>query len=356
MARDAAHPGGIAEGRVPWVDTAKGLCIVLVVMMHATLGVGEAMGGEGFMHWVVAFARPFRMPDFFLVSGLFLSRVIDRDWRAYSDRRVVHFLYFYLLWLLIQSALKFGQVSGGTSWGFAHHLALSLVEPFGTLWFVYLLAVLSVVTKLLRGVPPVLLLSVAAALQVAPVHTGWTLVDEFCARWVYFLAGYLFAPAIFRLAEAAVARRGLALAGLAAWALVNGSLALSPSPVAGYPTLASLPLVSLALGAAGAVAVVTIAALLTQTPAAAPFRYCGRHSIAIYLAFFLPMAATRAALLKSGVIADVGVVSAIVTAVAVVAPLVLERIVRGTPLSFLFKRPAAFHIAPARAPRLQPAE
>ena len=47
------------EGRVPWVDTAKGVCIVLVVMMHSTLGVGDAMGGEGFMHAVVAFANPF---------------------------------------------------------------------------------------------------------------------------------------------------------------------------------------------------------------------------------------------------------------------------------------------------------
>ena len=88
---------GAAEGRVPWVDTAKGVCIILVVMMHSTLGVGEAMGREGFLHEVVAFARPFRMPDFFLVSGLFLSRVIDRDWRSYGDKRVVHFLYFYLL-------------------------------------------------------------------------------------------------------------------------------------------------------------------------------------------------------------------------------------------------------------------
>jgi uncharacterized membrane protein YcfT len=356
MTRQSADLGGMDEGRVPWVDTAKGLCIILVVMMHATLGVGEAMGGEGFMHQVVAFARPFRMPDFFLVSGLFLSRVIDRDWKVYADRRVVHFLYFYLLWLVIQSALKYGQLSGGSPAGFAHHLALSLIEPFGTLWFVYLLAVFSVATKLLRAAPPAVVLAVAAALQIAPVHTGWTLLDEFCARWVYFLAGYLFAPAIFRLAEAAVARPALSLAGLAAWALVNGFFALSPSPVEGYPTLASLPVVGLALGTVGAVAIVTVAALLTQTAAAAPFRYCGRHSIAIYLAFFLPMAATRAVLLKTGVIADVGVVAALVTAAAVLAPLVLERMVRETPLFFLFRRPAAFHIAPARAPRLQPAE
>ncbi|MFL5323187.1 MAG: hypothetical protein ACJ8A4_02950 [Microvirga sp.] len=153
-----------------------------------------------------------------------------------------------------------------------------------------------------------------------------------------------------------MARPALSLAGLAVWALANGFFALSPSPVDGYPTLASLPVVSLALGAIGAVAVVTIAALLTPTRVATPFRHCGRHSIAIYLAFFLPMAATRAVLLKSGAFDDVGLVSAIVTAVAVVAPLILERLVRETPLSFLFRRPAAFHIAPARAPRLQPAE
>ena len=47
-------------------------------------------GGEGFFHTVVAFAKPFRMPDFFLLSGLFLSRVIDRDWKTYLDRKVVH--------------------------------------------------------------------------------------------------------------------------------------------------------------------------------------------------------------------------------------------------------------------------
>ena len=75
--------------RLAWVDVAKGLCIILVVMMHSTLGTGEAMGGEGFLHTVVAFAKPFRIPDFFLLSGLFLGRVIDRDWRLFADRRIV---------------------------------------------------------------------------------------------------------------------------------------------------------------------------------------------------------------------------------------------------------------------------
>ena len=74
------------EARVAWVDVAKGLCIVFVAATHATLGVGEAVGHEGFMHAIVAFTKPFRMPVFFLISGLFLSRGIDRDWRTYGDR------------------------------------------------------------------------------------------------------------------------------------------------------------------------------------------------------------------------------------------------------------------------------
>ena len=37
-------------GRVDWVDYAKGFCIVMVVMMHSTLGVEQAAGREGWMH------------------------------------------------------------------------------------------------------------------------------------------------------------------------------------------------------------------------------------------------------------------------------------------------------------------
>ncbi len=92
--------------RVDWVDYAKGICIVLVVMMHATLGVEKAAGSEGWMHLFVVFAGPFRIPDFFLIAGLFLARTIDRDWPDYVDRKVLHFAYFYLLWLVIQLAVK----------------------------------------------------------------------------------------------------------------------------------------------------------------------------------------------------------------------------------------------------------
>jgi uncharacterized membrane protein YcfT len=335
--------------RVDWVDTAKGFCIVMVVMMHSTLGVEAAAGREGWLHAAVEFARPFRMPDFFLISGLFLARVIDRDWRTYLDRKVAHFAYFYVLWMAIQFAFKAPGLAGELgATGVLKFYLESFVEPFGTLWFIYLLPIFFVVTKLARGVPPALMLALGAALEIAPVATGWTVVDEFAGRFVYFYAGYALAPHIFRLAAEVQARAPLALAGLAAWALVNGVIVF-----AGY---ASMPVMSLALGIAGAAAVIAASALLAKIDWFAALRYCGEHSIVIYLAFFLPMAATRAALLKTGIIADVGTISALVTTAGVVVPLAFYWLVRGTRARFLFERPERFRIAPRRPVAMQPAE
>src|ERR1700741_2482861 len=108
--------GTSASARVDWGDYGKGICIVMVVMMHSVLGVEQAAGETGFMHALVAFAKPFRMPDFFLISGLFLSVVIDRDWRTYLDRKLVHFAYFYVLWTAIQFGFKAPGLAAESSW------------------------------------------------------------------------------------------------------------------------------------------------------------------------------------------------------------------------------------------------
>ena len=336
--------------RVDWVDYAKGICIVMVVMMHSVLGVEAAAGQTGFMHVLVAFAKPFRMPDFFLISGLFLAVVIDRDWRTYLDRKVVHFVYFYLLWVTIQFGFKASSFAAGSNWSHVGYLYLeSFIEPFGTLWFIYLLPIFFVVTKLTRSIPPLAIFAIAAVLEMAHIATGWTVIDEFCARFVYFYMGYWLAPHVFALSDRARARPAFALAGLALWALINGGLVL-----AGF---SDWPLISLALGFAGAGAIIVMGTLLARMHWLNALRYCGEHSIVIYLAFFLPMATTRTLLLRSGLPLDIGTVSLIVTVIGVAGALAIWRIALALHANFLFERPDAFWIAPKKvAPVLQAAE
>lgn len=344
--------------RIDWVDIAKGICIIFVVMMHSTLGVEEAAGQTGWMHYVVAFAKPFRMPDFFLISGLFLSAVIDRPWLRYLDRKVVHFLYFYVLWLTIQFIFKAPGImaEGGTTAVISAYL-MAFIEPFGTLWFIYLLPVFFLATRFMREVPAWLVLVMLAILETLPIHTGWTMVDEFCSRFVYFYAGYALAPQIFRLADWVASRKILACIGLIIWAALEYKLVFTPVPEVGQALLSGqawqagglggyseLPFISLFLGFLGALAIVSVSSLLAQLSSAnivhRVLSYLGGHSIVIYLAFFLPMAATRTLLLKTGIITDVGTISVLTTAMGVILPVILYMLVEKTGYGrFLFVRP-----------------
>lgn len=339
-----------ASMRLDWVDYAKGICIVMVVMMHSTLGVEAAAGKQGFMHLLVEFAKPFRMPDFFLISGLFLARVIDRDWRTYLDRKVVHFAYFYVLWVTIQFGFKAPGFAAEQGWAHVGVLYLqSFIEPFGTLWFIYLLPVFFVVTKATLRIPAPVIWLAAAALETAHITTGWTVIDEFASRFVYFYSGYLFANYIFVLADRTREKPVGALIGLAAWSVANGVLV--------FAGVSERPVVSLALGFAGACAIVMMGSLLARANWMGFLRTFGEHSIVIYLAFFLPMAIVRIILLKTDIISDIGWISLIDTTAGVLGALAMWWGAKRAGLTFLFERPAMFWIAPKQSrPTLQAAE
>ena len=326
-------PQPAMPARVDWVDYAKGICIVLVVMMHSTLGVEKAAGEVSWLTGFIEWARPFRMPDFFLISGLFLSARITRPWRDYLDAKVLHFAYFYVLWMTIQFATKsYGIYQGEGFAGTLQAYARGFVEPFGTLWFIYMLAIFFVTVKALRHVPPVVIFAAAALLEMAPIETGSLPVDEFASRFVYFYAGYWLSSEVFAFASAVNWKSVSVIAsGLVIWAFGNAAVV--------DMGLSKLPVISLALGFIGAMAVVSFGVLLSKSKFAEPIRYCGENSIVIYLAFFLFMAASRAVLLKTAYVSDLALVSLLVTAAGVAGPVLLFWMVRDTKASFLFRRP-----------------
>ena len=365
---------GIA--RVDWVDVAKGLCIIFVVMMHSTLGVekhaGEiglvSEGTTGWMNWIVTFAEPFRMPDFFLISGLFLGLVISKPWLRYIDRKVVHFAYFYVLWLAIQFAFRsIGWVSNGTGMDeILGSFLWYLVNPYGTLWFIYILPVMFIVTRLLRNVHWLVVLAGAALLEIAPVHTGFTVVDEFAARYVYFFLGYAVASNVFFLARRAEIKPSWAIRFLAVWFMANAALVFMPIPdalsafVGEGVRYSQLPVLSLLLGLGGAIAIICVSVAINHSRAANVFRYLGQNSIVIYLTFFLPMVITREILFRFAPSLDLGTMSLIVLCVSVLSSIIAYEFTRRTGwFQFLYVRPDWAKLETARKSHkagLQPAE
>jgi len=335
-ASEDAAPGG---ARVAWVDYSKGICIFLVVMLHANLEVQDSRGATGWLQYVVEFARPFRMPDFFLIAGLFLSNALRRPWRVYLDRKVAHFAYFYVLWAAIQFVLfesRYQQRLGGTAVDIGKDYLLTFIEPVGSLWFIHSLALYFVIVRLTRRVPPWLILLLTGGLQCLGPRTGWTVPDEFAQRFVYFYSGYVFAPQIFRLADWSLGHAGRALGYLAVWGVVEQYCVAH-----GWSTL---PGVGLALGYVGAIAVVFAGGLLSRLSWTSWLRYLGENSIVVYLGYYT--AERIAVAFGASRLPDIGSAALVLTVCSVIGALLMREVAMRLGLTFLYVRPRWARLPP----------
>jgi uncharacterized membrane protein YcfT len=332
------------RSRYDWVDFAKGFCIIAVVGMWiaATMQGHVAKGQAGWLGYFVVFAKPFRMPDFFLISGLFLSQVIDRPWRHYLDTKVVHYLYFFVLWTLIvlPATWLLGQEAPATLADAVPALLYHLYDPFGMLWFIMMLSVYFVATRLLRRVPVWIMLPAAVLMLLFPLHTGIYHVDRFGMFFLFFYVGHVFSGRFFALADWTREHRRPAMVGLLVWAVLNTVL------VKLALTEAYLP-VNLLAGFMGISAVVVIASLVCTHPWAGWLNMLGKNSIAVYLGFYLPMVIIVPALQASPIgrspslVATISLVSVI--AIAMGAFHLANRI----GLTFLYNRPNWIRLVPA---------
>jgi uncharacterized membrane protein YcfT len=289
------------------------------------------------MRWIVDFSKPFRMPDFFLISGLFFSRTINvRTCSTYLDKKVIHFAYFYLLWLGLTLLLTDNDVLRSNPIEFAKLYAWNIIQPTGVLWFVHMLAVFYVITRLLA--PPAQMdgdrrRRRAADRPSRPVARHAELHPQPHDGVLCVLLPRLRHPSglVFDVADRAKARPWVTLAVVAGWAVCNFWLV--------EQNFHKVPVYGLMMGLAGALAVVEIAALLSKWKSARFLRYCGQNSIVIYLTFIFPLTILERTLASQGWIADVGTATLVILVVSAVTPLLFHLTVKRTPLIALYVRP-----------------
>lgn len=325
------HDDSASTRRLEWVDVAKGLCMIAVV----ALWVGRQMQWEaGWINHFEAFARPFRMPDFFLLSGLFVGAVLQRPWRSYLDTKVLHYWYFLLLWTLIIVPIAWlgGTQRPATLPAALAELAFKLYKPEAMLWFILMLPVYFVVTRLLARVPVLLVLPLAAGLMVSQLHTGIYPLDWFAKYFVFFYAGHVVADSVLDLADWARRNRVATLALLIGWAVLNHWFTTSVHAEVGSALLV--------FGFLGIAAVVLMSSLLADQGWAAGLRWLGAHSIVVYLGFYIPMMVIIRAMRRFAPQADVNLVATCAWAGGIAAALLIWALLRRTPLNFLYERPA----------------
>lgn len=334
----------VSKSRIDWVDAVKGLTIILVVMEHTTFGVQNAIGHLPVLFGAIAeYAKPFRMPLFFLVAGLFAWKALHGDLRKFVDGKIVHFAYFYVLWSVIQIGIKIAIPHDGP-WQVTYvDLLMIPIQPFAVLWFIYSLAMFFVAMRLFRSARPGFVLFFAAALYFLRLDTGWMLIDEFAWRFIWFALGIYGAQYIFDIADWARAypARGIAL---------STALLASIATVV-FSHLVDIRALEFLMGVAGAGASIMLVAMLAARGWAKLLAYVGQHSLYIFLSFFLPMAATRMVMVRLG-FENGDFITLVSMSVAVILPIIAYRLLEKTPLNFFYIRPDAFRLgAPRKKPR-----
>lgn len=85
--------------RIEWIDTAKGICIFLVVINHLCLYSGVQSNSSLFIIRLNDFLSSFRMPLYFFLSGLFFKTYGGGRFflRKKINKLLIPFFFFYIL-------------------------------------------------------------------------------------------------------------------------------------------------------------------------------------------------------------------------------------------------------------------
>lgn len=190
--------------RERWIDTAKGIAIILVVFYHATFDYLDDLHV-----WLWSdyseLLETFRMPLFFFTAGIFAAGALSKPFRELVNIRVLRFVWLYMLWSIVAVFVFWSAVGSGLSIGEdLIEVARSIVIPNGQTWFIYAIALYFVVGWAMRRLPLVVQLGIGVVLTF--IFQSGLLVDPY-SEWgkvgkyfLFFLLAVEFGPWVRRLA------------------------------------------------------------------------------------------------------------------------------------------------------------
>ncbi|WP_420137402.1 acyltransferase family protein [Sphingomonas sp.] len=311
-----------AAPRLGWVDVAKGIGIVLVVHGHAIDGLMSAglLSRAGLAAFSFYAVYCFHMPLFFLLSGLFVPGQIARDRRRFAWRQIGSIVWPYFLWSIIQITVLY-LASSYVNKPREHLDYIQILwAPPSQFWFLYVLFLFHMVSRLLVRRDTIVPMLVAGAIAFVGFHILWprmTIPHFFSELLIFYAVGTALAGQMAGI-PAVMARFRLPIA--AACLLVVPYMWFGFTRGLGFDYLAMIP--ATLIGICGVLA----AATLLSGRAAALFRYLGERAMAIYVLHVLFVAGTRIVLAKALHLQNGALLWPILLGAGVVGPIVVFEI------------------------------
>lgn len=313
-----------AGTRAEWVDSAKGIGIVLVVVGHALDGLLAARLAPADGGWAASWfgIYSFHMPLFFVLAGLFVAPRLAGDAPGFARSAFVRIAWPYLLWSVVQLAVigALGNLVNSPHPLDAERIVSLLWEPTSQFWFLQALFVLHLLSwALLPRIGPVaLLVLLLAARAVAEAVELPHLVGLPAKFGIFYGLGIVLGPQLLARVPALGRRQALGLAAAAAGVWVMTAWPVLAAGLSHW-SIAALP-----AALAGATAVIALATLARVDSV---WTLLGQASMAIYLLHVLCVAGVRIVLNKGFGVDDAGVLLVLASVAGIAVPLAARALV-----------------------------
>jgi fucose 4-O-acetylase-like acetyltransferase len=334
--------------RINWLDSARGIGIILVVIGHALGGLIDSPLGEGLDGFRRLFFSiyTFHMPLFFLLSGVLVMKRLEKGQAAFLKALVPSIIWPYFLWSILQFTLIYAAGTlvnrpAESYWLVILSLPWNTVSQFWFLYVLFWMHVLSVVIIPRIGREGFVMVAIAlkALVLVLPLPVPVKLVFN---HLLFYAVGVWLTTAGL---EAIIIGhknwiKALLLPALAV-AIIFVTLVAVPQYGADLPLIgaASPEIANLAWRfPAMAAAVFGVAAIiaLASLPGIADARFLpwlGRMTLPIFVLHVMFIAGARIIIMRSEIVTAPALILIVCVAVGLVGPLIVERFTRSLGLN-----------------------
>lgn len=312
--------------RIAWIDAAKGIGIVLVVIGHVEAGLASAHMMEGpAWTWFYYGLYTFHMPLFFVLAGLHVPRELARGTSRFLRDKLVRLAYPYVLWSLVQGVLMMELSSSTNSTvGLGDLLGVGW-RPMWQFWFLYALSLCHLAVAV-AGLRRPVLVSLAVASMLLSLYLPGGIATQTLHSLTFFVAGILLSPRWLARPPGPSGTVAAAMYAVLAMILLPMTIYVAGREVGGqsYMALTGLPasasgLWDLPPAAIGIAAVVLIARIL-KGPVLRGFVVLGNVSMTIFVLHIIAASGMRIIMTKLGVPQDPLLYLIVCTTVGIAVP------------------------------------
>ena len=283
--------------RLDWADAARGLGIILVVYGHANRAVFKMDTAPSWAKFQDTFIYSFHMATFFLLTGLFVWKSLEKNRAGFVPNKIKTIVYPYFLWSIIEGGLQLPLGKYINNAMSINDLLGIPFRPIDQYWFLYALFLCQMLVFVIYprkwlAIPVTIILYFSFM-----ITRRANIIFRTFAFLPFVVMGMFSGPIFKRIADASFSVRVMVLCG--AWALF--AAIFTPAVLLGYERA---DLVLLLLGSTGACGTVALATLFTGTACGRLLTSLGEGSMAIFVMHTIFAAGARIVIRKLGVPVD----------------------------------------------------